>query len=76
MPTLDQVVDSITKECISRIAEAEASIGGPCNPEQINNIVESVCTNRDHETDAAVREDVLVGISLAASLKDVPEPIQ
>lgn len=60
MAKIADVVKDIAAQCDDEVAAASKSISGAdeCTADQIADIVERVCTNRDHETDAAVRESV------------------
>lgn len=60
MSKLAKLVTEIAAQSDAAVAAATAAIGGDdeCTEAQIVSIVDGICTNRDHETDDAVREDV------------------
>ena len=64
---LSEVVESIIEQCRAERKAADEAVGNDpktgafqtASDGAVEAIVERVCTNRDHETDAAIRADVL-----------------
>lgn len=58
--SLSELVKSLAEQCDAEVTTSNAAIGGKdeCTEDQIAAIVERVCLNNDHLTDAAVRDDV------------------
>lgn len=61
-------IKAIAADCDAQVAVASKAIGGKdeCTEQQIAAIVELACTNADHLTDAAVREDVRAAMKSTA----------
>ena len=60
MGKTQDLIDSLAAACDADTEAASAAIGGKdkASESQIGDIVERVCTNADHATDAAIRDDV------------------